>query len=377
MIKVAIVAVEQSGDTIGASLIKALRRKSNQIEVLGVSGPEMRSAGCTSLGNIDDLSVMGIVDVIRNYPRLKRLQRELINMFLERKINVFVGIDGPDFNLGIAQRLKAKRIRTIQFVCPQVWAWREARVKKIGASIDQMLALFPFEESFFLRKGLNTRYVGHPLADLLELLPRKKEARNNFKLRGDGIVLALMPGSREAEINHHLYTFLEAAQIIRDSSVRPVNIVVGSPSQKFEKKMGQFKNDFSYQVVVGDSRGTLTAADVAIVTSGTVTLESMLCGTPMVVAYKTAPINYFVLSRLINIQYISLPNILTNSNIVPELLQDEVNSANIVAEVNKWLSDKARRDAFYMRSRAVHQKLKRNSASLAADVIFEELDDDK
>jgi len=371
---IAIVAVEKSGDVIGADLIRSLKSLSKDFKIIGVCGPKMRSTGCETVGDIEDLSVMGIVDVAKNYFRLKKLQKELIRKFMISKVDAFVGVDGPDFNLGIGRQLKKKGVLTTQYVCPQAWAWRERRTKYIQKSVDLMFALFPFEESYFSEKGIDTRYVGHPIADTTDLVPNKADARINLKLKGSDLVVALMPGSRLSEIERHSAVFLKAGREIQNAVGGRVKLLLGCASPKYVQRLAPISADFDCEIIVDDSRTVLTAADVALVVSGTVTLEGLLCDVPVVVAYKTSSINYQILKRLIKSRYISLPNILTEMNLVPELLQDAVSVKNLSKEALGWLSDVDRRSTFSLKGRTIHRLLRQDGSRKVAKIIFEELE---
>ena len=232
---IAIVATEHSGDLIGAELTRALFRENPNLNLIGLCGAKMRAAGCHEIGNIEELSVMGFVDVLVNYPRLRRLQKRIIKSLLEQEVDAFIGIDGPDFNLPISRQLRKLGVFTAQYVCPQAWAWREGRVKSIRRSIDMMFALFPFEEKFFQQRGIETMFVGHPLAESTKQYQLgDDEYRSSIIPKRSGLVVAIMPGSRPAEIERHLDLFLRAGVELRKTLGHSVKLLIGCSSSDRE-----------------------------------------------------------------------------------------------------------------------------------------------
>lgn len=368
-----IVAGEVSGDELGATLIRSVREVAPSTVFRGVTGPAMRAEGCLSDAQIDDIAVMGITDVLWKLPRLLRLRKALLNKFLARRVDLFVGIDAPEFNFHIEKKLKSVGILTAHYVCPQVWAWRQKRAKKYLGTMDRMLALFPFEVDFFQNYGVKTTFVGHPLANKLPLTPSKRVAKHNLNFKQDRPLVALMPGSRHHEVLRHLQVFLQAAEIIKtqlmecqfilnlvkDDDVRYAKAVCSSMGLKID-------------VCTGKSSQVLTASDAAIVASGTVTLESFLCGTPMVVGYKLAPVSYFLIKRLVTINKIALPNILSGASLVPEFIQAEMTAENLANGILFWLNESAARSSFFKKSREFHQKLG-SAEETASDVVIEML----
>ena len=369
---IAIIATEHSGDLIGAELARALFRENPSLNLIGVCGARMKAAGCHEIGNIEELSVMGFVDVLVNYPRLRRLRKRIIKSLLDQGVDVFIGIDGPDFNLPISRKLRKLGIFTAQYVCPQAWAWREGRVKSIRRSIDMMFALFPFEEKFFQRRGIETMFVGHPLAESIKQYQLGHDAdRRSLMPKGTGLVVAIMPGSRPAEIERHLDLFLKAGLELRKALGQSVKLLIGCSSSDKEHLVRSLMGDNDCEIVVGNSHQVLTRADVAIVVSGTIALESMLCKTPVVVAYKTSKINYGILKLFVKTKYISLPNILTDMNLIPELVQDAVQPKYLAGEALNWLTDTQRKNIFLLKADLIQRRLQQNGSKKVAQTLLQ------
>ena len=371
---IAIVATEHSGDLIGAELTRALFRENPNLNLIGLCGAKMRAAGCHEIGNIEELSVMGFVDVLVNYPRLRRLQKRIIKSLLEQGVDAFIGIDGPDFNLPISRQLRKLGVFTAQYVCPQAWAWREWRVKSIRRSIDMMFALFPFEEKFFQERGIETMFVGHPLAESTKQYQLGDDARSSIIPKRPGLVLAIMPGSRPAEIERHLDLFLRAGVELRKTLGQSVKLLIGCSSSDRENLVRSLMGDYDCEIVVGNSHQVLTKADVAIVVSGTIALESMLCKTPVVVAYKTSKINYVILKLLVKTKYISLPNILTDMKLIPELVQGAVQPKYLAGEALNWLIDTQRKNIFLLKADLIQRKLQQDGSKKVAQTLLQRIE---
>ncbi len=356
--QVVIVAGEVSGDRLAASLIRKVKELLPNTVFRGVTGPAMRSEGCLSDAYIDDIAVMGLSEVFWNLPRLIRLRRGLVNKFLNSPPDLFIGIDAPEFNLPIEKKMKNKGVYTIHYVCPQAWAWRPGRAAKFPIAMNSMFALFPFEVDFFKNFGVETTFVGHPLADKLPLKPLKNEVKQALLFDLDRDLIALMPGSRRHEVVRHLSVFLQAATILKEQN-RDLQFVVNLANEKelhYAKSVCE-KFDLNIRVCSVESNQILTAADVAIVASGTVTLESLLCGTPMVVGYKLSLLSFIVLSRLVRISSVALPNILSEGELVPEFIQSTMTPENLAVSTANWLNDKGAKTEFYEQSRVLHKEL--------------------
>ncbi|MFM7396231.1 MAG: lipid-A-disaccharide synthase [Gammaproteobacteria bacterium] len=380
---IALVAGEASGDNLGAALIAAIRERVPNARFVGVPGPRMREAGCEALASSDELALMGLAEILRHLPRLIALRRRLVRELLARRPAVFVGIDAPEFNLGLAKRLKAGGLPTVQYVSPQVWAWRQGRVRGIAESCDRILCLLPFEPAFYAEHGVSARFVGHPLADQFPLEADRAGARAALGLSMDDEVIALLPGSRLGEVSRLAAPFVGAAQWIaskRIASKRPgvkfvVPLTSAATRASFEASSAG-ASDLSLKVIDGQSRLVLAAADVVLTASGTATLETLLSQRPMVVAYKLAPLTAFLLRRLglVKVQHFSQPNLLVGREIVPEFFQEAATPEALGAAVLQWLEQPQRlgelREAFGV----VHRELRRGGAALAAEAVLELVD---
>lgn len=312
---IALVAGEASGDILGAGLIRALSDLLPGARFEGVAGPLMTEAGCTALATTDELSVMGLAEVVAHLPRLLRLRRQLRDHWLQRRPDVFVGIDAPDFNLGLEGALHAQGVRTAHYVSPSVWAWRQGRVHKISRSVDMMLTLFPFEADFYREHRVPVTFVGHPLADHIDMEPDAAGARARLGLRQGSPLVALLPGSRLGEVTRLAEPFLATAHWLRRRlpDVRFVAPMANrAVAEAFEHVREREYADLPLTCIDGRSREVMEAADVVLLASGTATLEAMLLKRPMVVAYRIAPLSAWILRRtgLIRIRRYSIPNLL-------------------------------------------------------------------
>ena len=368
---IGIVAGEASGDGLGASLIEGLRRRDPHIRISAMAGPRMLAAGCEPLAHIDELSVMGLVEVIRHYPRLRRLRHKLIETFAAAELDAFVSIDVPDFSLEISRVLKTTGVPAVHLVCPQVWAWRQGRIPALRRALDRMLVLFPFEVGFLAQHGIAADCIGHPLAEQLPLEPDRASARERLGLAGAAPVLALMPGSRGQEYRRHLPLFLAAAAHLRQQ--RPgLRILVGAVHATAAAAARALVPTGSpeIEIITGRASEVLTAADVALCVSGTVTLEAALCQTPLVVAYRMPWLSYQVLRRLVRVDRIALPNLLMPAADIPELVQAEASAERLAAALGDWLDTPARVAAYRAQCADLHQTLRRGAGDAAAEAIL-------
>jgi lipid-A-disaccharide synthase len=373
---IAVVAGEASGDNLGAALITALRARSPDVRIIGVAGPRMRAAGCEALADAEELAVMGLTEVLRHLPRLLKLRRGLITRFTAARPDVFVGIDAPEFNLGLAARLKAQGIRTVQYVSPQVWAWRQGRVRGIGEACDRILCLLPFEPPFYERHGIVARFVGHPLADQFPMEPDRGAARAGLGLPAGETVVAVLPGSRMGEVSRLAAPFAGAAAWLaaRRPGLRFVAPMVNAAVRaRFEAAWAQAAPGVPVQIVDGRSRDVLAAADVVLVASGTATLETLLSKRPMVVAYRLGAVTAFLLQRLglVKVQHFSQPNLLAGREVVPEFFQDAATPEALGAAVLDWLESPERVAPLQATFADVHAQLRRGGADLAAEAVLE------
>lgn len=326
--RIAIVAGEVSGDWLGAGLILALKKRYPDARFEGVTGPQMRAAGCESLADIEALSLFGVSEVIREIPRVLKLRSELLAHFTRNPPDVFVGIDAPAFNTGLERRLKNLGYKTIHYVCPTAWAWRKGRVRSIRASVNLLLSIFPFEPEFFEQHQIPVRYVGHRLADEMPMHPDPQSARAALGLESDGLYLGLLPGSRRSEVKYLGPAFIETARWLqaRLPGLRFVApMATPAVRQAFEKQLA-LRPGLNITLVDGRSREVMLACDSLLVASGTATLEALLLKTPMVVAYAFSPFNKAIahLLGLHRIQFFSMPNLIAKRALVPEFRQHQV-----------------------------------------------------
>ena len=371
---IAIVAGEASGDILGAELIHALRARLPAARFSGMAGPAMLAAGCHALANIDQLSMMGVVEVLRAYPRLRRLRAELATALLGQRPDVFVGIDVPDFNLGLARRLKLAGVPTVHYVCPQAWAWRPGRARRLGAAVDRLLALLPFEPAFFAGHGVDCRFVGHPLADILPFDPDRAVARAALGIVPGLPVVAVLPGSRGQEIDRLAPAFARGVAALQRAR-GPLAVIACAAHAGQVERLRRAINTAAPELAVdychGQARQLLSAADVALVASGTATLEALLCRAPMVVGYRLAPLSYHIIRRMISIPRIALPNILAADSLVPELIQEALTPSAICVALAAWLDDAPRRERYVARARGLHETLRVGAAARAAQAVLE------
>lgn len=383
-LKIAIVAGETSGDALGGALITALRERVESIEFLGVAGPKMREAGCTALADAHELAVMGLIDPLLQLPRLLRLRSMLIERVSSWQPDVFIGIDAPGFNLGLAARFKSLGIATVQYVSPQIWAWRQGRVRSIARHCDLVLCLLPFEPAFYRSHAVRAEFVGHPLADQIPLIADRAAARAALGLPLQQPVLALLPGSRLSEVKYLARPFIQAASVL---SQRRPGLRLIAPMANPQVRAGFTRvleaipgaDQLPLQILDGQARNALIAADVALIASGTATLEALLCRCPMIVSYRFGAFTAWLLRtlRLIRVQHFSLPNLLSGEQVAPEFLQEAVTPANLIAAVERMLDDPGRRAQLEQQFLQVHHALRAGGATRAADVIIQLLRDRK
>lgn len=359
--KIAISAVEVSGDLLASSLIKALV---TQADFYGLAGDKMQEVGCQKYWDIHQVSVMGFVEVLKKLPSLLRLRRQIIKTLSNKKPDCFIGVDGPDFNFLIERRLKQQGIKTIHFVSPSLWAWRAGRIKKIKKSTDLMLCVFPFEVDFYQQHQMKSVFVGHPLAK--QLKPRENHQKTNQIL--------LMPGSRRAEIYLILPVLLAALpQILKQNSTAIFVISLADDKHLIWVKKQIKICQLAIKITVGDAQIQLMQSHLVLLASGTATLEAMMIGVPMVVVHKTSWLTYQIAQRLLTTQWISLPNILAQESLVPELLQNQANADNISQAVNQLLvSDN---QALINRFKRLREQLMVDTPTIIRQKIMQFLDE--
>lgn len=371
----ALIAGELSGDILGAALIRALRARYPTARFSGVAGPQMLAEGCEPVESIEALSVMGIAEVLPAIPRLLKLRAALIRRYVAERPDVVIGIDAPDFNLGLERRLKARGLKAVHVVSPSVWAWRENRVHGIKKAVDLMLCLFPFETDFYARHGVRAAYIGHPLADQLDDAVASASGRQALGL-SEAPTLAVLPGSRGGEVGKLAEPFAQAVALLaREIPGLQVVTPIAKPSllPLMQAAIQQHAPEVRWQLLQGQSRQAMQAADVVLLASGTATLECLLLGRPMVVAYRVAAFTHFLLRKLgwLKIENVSLPNLLCARKVVPECLQAECSAEALAAELRPLLADAAARQAQTAAFSAVRQELRRDAGTLAAQAIAE------
>jgi len=374
-LRVGLVAGEASGDLLGAGLVEQLRARFPDAQFAGVGGAAMRAAGVETWHDASELAVMGLSEVLRHLPRLLSLRYGLRRRLLDWRPDVFVGIDAPDFNLGLERALKRRGVRTVHYVSPSVWAWREARAAKIGRSADRVLCLFPMEPAIYARHGVDARFVGHPMADAMPLNPDRRRARAELGLDDEAPVLAVLPGSRLGEIERLGAVFLEAAARVA-AQVPGLQVVVPAATPACRDAIARLPSGSPsvvphLRILDGQAREAMTAADVVLLASGTATLEAMLAKRPMVVGYRIAPSTYRIVKTLglLKVDRYALPNVLAGSTIAPELMQDECTPGNLAAAVLAWFADPAAMAALEPVYRDLHLALRRDASAAAADAV--------
>lgn len=369
----AIVAGEASGDILGANLIRALKQLFPDAIFEGIGGPQMQAESFKSLYEMDRLSVMGLVEPLKRLPELLRIRRNIVRRYSNNRPAVFIGIDSPDFNSGIEQRLHRAGVKTVHYVSPSVWAWRQGRIKKIKKSVDLMLTLLPFEADFYRQHQVPVCFVGHPLAQQFGDKPDKNSACTELGLDPQRPVLCIMPGSRSSEVELLANLFLDAAEVVRQTWNADIQLVIPAANQaryqQVEEILGHRPN-LNILLLQQQSHLAMEAADVVLLASGTTALEAMLLKKPMVVSYRFGAWTYKLLSRLIKTPYASIPNLLANKMLVPELIQDDASVDNLSAAVIDAF-DADRRELLQVEFARLQEQLAVDSGAVAARAISE------
>ena len=370
--RIALCAGETSGDQLGAGLIEALRKRFPDARFAGIGGDGMRAAGMDSWHDASELAVMGLAEVLAHLPRLLRLRKAFRQRLLEWNPDVFIGIDAPDFNLGVERWLKQRGVRTVHYVSPSVWAWREDRAAKIGASVDCVLCLFPMEPPIYARHGVDAVFVGHPLADAIALQPDRGAARTALDVAPDARVLAMLPGSRLGEIQRMLPVFLDAAsRLSRDVPDLQVLVPAANAAcrQAIERTPGAMAPHV--RIIDGQAQRAMIASDAVLLASGTAALEAMLCKRPMVVGHRISALTYAIVKAfgMLKSAHVSLPNILAGEALVPELLQEQCTAHNLHEALLHWFRDPAAVAALQPRYLSIHEALRGDASATAADAI--------
>jgi lipid-A-disaccharide synthase len=374
ILRVGMVAGEASGDLLAAHLMAALKARRRGMLFAGIGGPRMAAQGFQSEFPMEKLSVRGYAEALRSLGEIMSIRRRLTKALLEERPDLFIGVDSSDFNLVLERRLKDAGIPAIHYVSPSVWAWRRWRVRRIVRSVSHILVMFPFEAPLYEKAGVPVTYVGHPLADLIPLEPKKDEARAQLRLPPNRLIVALLPGSRRSEMKYMAEAFILAAHRLRQE-VHDVHFVCPTATRAtrdmFEQALHQHqRTDLPLTLLFGHSHEALAAADLALVASGTATLETALFKTPMVIAYRQAPLSWALMRSMLYLPYVGMPNILAGERLVPELLQDQATPAALAAALLALLRDGAARKRQIARFHEFHHLLRQNTADKAADAVL-------
>ncbi len=364
---IGLVAGEASGDLIGAHLLQAMKNRWPGVAAAGVGGPRMLTEGFEAWWPAERLSVMGYVDAFKRLPELLWIRRRLGTRLLQARAPFFIGIDAPDFNLGLEKRLRQAGMKTVHYVCPSIWAWRPERVEKIRAAADHVLCLFPFEPPLLGRHGVAATFVGHPLAGLIPMQADRLAARRALALPETGRIVALLPGSRQSEIALILPAMLGAVALLKQRNPDLHFILPVAPGLR--PQVQALCGQTPVQLIDGQSHAALAACDVTLVASGTATLEAALFKRPMVIAYKVSPANYRRMKKLQLQPWVGLPNVLTRSFLVPECLQDECNPAALAAATQAWLDDPVGVQRLQLCCGEIHESLRADTAKITLDVL--------
>ena len=377
-LRVGMVAGEASGDQLGAHLIAALKARGRPMEFAGIGGPRMMNQGLVSHFPMEKLSVRGYSEALLHFREIFSIRSRLVSGMLAERPELFIGVDASEFNLGLERKLKDAGIPTIHYVSPSVWAWRGWRVRRVARSVSHVLVMFPFEAPLYEKIGVPVTYVGHPLADIIPEVPPRDEARAQLRLPAGKLIVALLPGSRRSELKYMANTFVLAAHRFRQE-VHDVHFVVPTVTREtrdlFERALYENqRTDLPLTLLFGHSHEALAAADLALVASGTATLETALFKTPMVITYRQSPLSWNIMRSMAYLPYVGMPNVLAGERLVPELLQDQATPEGLCAALINLLRDGDAQRRQRERFAEFHQLLKRNTAERAADAVFQVLD---
>ena len=378
--KIAVVAGETSGDILGAGLIQALKHYYPDATFYGVAGPKMQAQGCESLYDMERLAVMGFIEPLSRLPELFTMRKALIQRFVDDSVDVFIGIDAPAFNTGLEYHLKQQGITTVHYVSPSVWAWRQKRIYKIKQAVDLMLTLFPFENKLYDQHGIRNCFVGHPLADDIPLETDSHAARESLQLDQQAQTIALLPGSRMSEIKLLAPVFIATARLCYEAN-RSLQFVVPMvdehKQQYFQNQLHDLAPELPIKIVLGRSQAVMAAADVILLASGTATLEALLLGKPMVVAYKLNALTYQIAKRLVKLESVALPNLLCADKEVPEFIQQAATPTALSQALLDLLQSPQKMLQLQQRFLQVHQQLRQNANDKAALAIKNVIDTEK
>lgn len=374
-LRIALCAGETSGDQLGEGLIHALRARYPDAQFAGIGGPLMRATGMQTWWDADALAVMGLAEVLAHLPRLLRLRKQFRERVLAWQPDVFIGIDAPDFNLGIERWLKQRGVRTVHDVSPSIWAWRQGRAAKIGESADRVLCLFPMEPPIYAQHGVAARFIGHPLADAIPLQPDRAAARAALGESSDTPILALLPGSRLGEIRRMLPDFVDAARRLA-AGIPGLRVLVPAANAQCRAAIDAILGDApAFRVIDGQAQQIMIASDVVLLASGTAALEAMLCKRPMVIGHRISALTYRIvkLFGLLKSAHVSLPNVLAGKTLVPELLQDQCTADNLHRALLHWFTDADAVAALQPQFLTLHESLRCDASARAAEAVAEVL----
>lgn len=379
---IAIVAGEVSGDILGAGLIRSLKIRYPYARFIGIGGAKMIAEGFETLVDMEEIAVMGLAEVVKHLPRLLKIRRLVIDTMLEKKPDIFIGIDAPDFNLDIELKLKENGIKTIHYVSPSVWAWRQNRIHKIAKATHLVLAFLPFEKAFYDRFNVPCRFIGHTMADSIALKPNRAEASRLLNIEENQRYVAILVGSRGSEVEFLSAPFLQAATLLKQQ-FPDIQFLVPLVNEKrraqFEQIKAEIAPELEMHLLDGQSRQAMIAAEATLLASGTAALECMLCKSPMVVGYRMKATTYFLAKRLVKTEYISLPNLLANEMLVPEMIQEECEAKKLAQKMAVYLSQEE--DAVQKRHRLIqrfvdlHQLIQCDADKQAAQSVIDLLED--
>jgi lipid-A-disaccharide synthase len=371
--KIGIVAGEASGDLLGRGLIDALKARWPDAEFVGIAGPRMQAAGATSWYSMEKLAVRGYVEVLKNLRELIAIRRGLKARLLAERPALFIGIDAPDFNLALERSLKAAGIPTIHYVSPSLWAWRPERIHAIKTAVTRMLTIFPFEAAIYEKAGVPVAYVGHPIADAVPPKSQREEAREQLKLKPEGQYFALLPGSRQTELDYHTDLFIDTIKILANRFPEArflVPLATRETRDHFdEARYVRGARDLPIQILFGHSQLALAAADVALVASGTATLEAALLRCPHVITYRMSPVTWRMMKKKALLPYVGLPNILAGQFIVPEILQEDATPENLAQALTNLWQHKRAREAMTGVFDAMHASLRQDNPERLREVF--------
>ncbi len=374
-LRMAMVAGEASGDLLAALLIGGLRERWPALQLAGIGGPKMLGAGFDAWWPQDKLAVRGYVEVLRHYRELSRIREQLAARLITEKPRAFIGVDAPDFNLGLEARLRASGVPTIHFICPSIWAWRGGRAKKMAISCDHVLCLFPFEPALLAQHGVAATFVGHPLADAIPLEPPRQAARRSLGLTDAVPLVALLPGSRRSEIGAIAPAFLQAAATMHRARPDLQFVLPLAPGLRglVQAQIEHHAPALPLLLLDGRSHEALAACDATLIASGTATLEAALFKRPMVIGYRMHPLSWQLMKRMRYQPWVGLPNILSREFVVPELIQEDCTADALAAATLRWLDEPAAARALAERFTAIHHELRRDTARRASDAIAQVL----